>query len=148
MNKEKLPNLTLWFILALTVIYLISTSVARADQDKVYKNDYIVYKQIASRFNSGQYREAEQILQGLRSTHNDSYVLMWNMGIALAGQGKYPAAKGYFALALKQRPFLANNPSFLRQYADIMTNTGDTLRAEKYNERIKALSAPQSGNSN
>lgn len=139
--KTKIPNIVFLALVVLGAFSLIVMGITGAQQDKGFQSDFSTYQLGNSKLGAGQYIQAESLFSNLLDTHPTNHLLMWDMALSLAGQGKFTQSANYFAKAQAKRPFLVNNPNFLQQYGSVLSRIGQSDLAAKYLQRANQLQA-------
>ncbi len=138
MNILKIPKTNLVFLLLLlfTLMYTLTALVTGANQDTTFNQNYSLLQDAGSMLDQRDPVQAEPILRQLLDKQPNSYIVLWDYGISLAGQGKLTDAEYFFARAEAERPFLVDNPTFLIQYGQVLYSEGKYAAAQKYLARL------------
>ena len=121
-----------FIILALsTSIFAFSKSV---EQDKQFIKEYLIFRKCMAEVSEKNYEEAEKLIKYLLPRYKESYLIQWNYGLILKGQGKYPEAKEHMRRAREIRPALVTEPKYLFDYGEGLYKLNEMAGAERYLE--------------
>lgn len=101
-------------------------------QDRNYRENYIVYKQAQALIDQGQYSDAEKKLRNLPPGFADSYQVQFMLGICSAATGDYTGAVAYMQRVKEIRPAMLMDQAFLVNYGYILFQQGDYKLAKLY----------------
>lgn len=125
-------NRIFFVFLTVTILFVIFTLTAAAEQDEVLLSDYNQYLKANQLINLDRYTEAKSIMDNLVKKYGDSYQILWMYGLCLSAEGKLAEAAEFMQRAGEIRPALLMNQSYLVQYGEILYQIGDYSRAERY----------------
>jgi Tfp pilus assembly protein PilF len=142
--KEKLYNSVFYCLLLLGIIGISYTHWKGERQNQEFKRHYIEYQQALQFIQQGNGEKALQLLQPLLEKYPDRYNIMRYLGLAYAIKEDFQQASLYYEKAIKQRPFLQEDPIFTLQFGEILYFNGEYAKAKAYLEKSKQLPGSES----
>ncbi len=129
-------NVVFFCLLVLTLIILPFAHIIAGEQDKEFKNDYLLFKGALQLLNEKKYSEAEQIFQSLfiKENHRNNYYVLWNYAYFLKEKGDFIKAEKYYKKARELKPLLVLDGGYLIGIGEVFYQNGDYEKAKKYLE--------------
>jgi predicted Zn-dependent protease len=118
------------------------THVAGKKQDEQYLKSYNQFNQAVQLITKNQFLEAKPLLIEIEKKYPNSALVKHYLGLALANTGELKPAITKMKAALDLNPYLAENPIFMLQFAEILMFAGEKKEARFVLERCKTLSPP------
>lgn len=129
LNRTGLVVILLSFFLISMVIFFEGKK-----QNEEFFSDFKKFQESLVLMDGGEYLESEKKLKELlfHEKNSENYYINWSYAVCLSGQGKATEAVSFFENALKIRPLLFQNDTFVLQYAETLYNANDYEKSKVY----------------
>ncbi len=128
----KTRNYILEAVLVITIISLIAAFSVAAEQDKVFRDNYMLYQQAMSLMQEEKYAQAQALLTQTDQTSQDSYQVLYMFAMCSGATGDYATAINCLQRMQETRPALLMNQTFLMKYGKFLYLQGEYAKAKLY----------------
>jgi predicted Zn-dependent protease len=116
--------------------------IAGKKQDEQYLKSYNQFNRAVQLMTKNQFLEAKPLLKEIERKYPNSALVKHYLGLVLANTGELKPAITEMKTALDLNPYLAENPIFMLQFAEILKFAGEKKEARIVLERCKTLLSP------
>lgn len=142
--NEKYTRYTVVGVILFIVCGLVYTHSIGKKQDEEYLYTYNEFHQAVELLKNNQFAEAKPLLLKIEKKHPHSFTVEHYLALSLANTGDTKKAARKMEKALQLNPYLSEDPTFMLQFAQILTFAHEKEKALIVLEGCKKLKAPTS----